>query len=476
MVTDIQMKRLNQLIKACESKLNLFWCGVILVLLFWGIIILQSPIIHIRDFWTTPMQALITARSNCDSSLKCIFDFAQHTVHNDSVKLFPAVFELFHTSIFGYWSLWASRLLGAGCFVLTFAFLVKIHSAFFPASSLLSKALYLYWLFLLSMYIGIGRFSAPFAIHRSLPALCVVFSAYLLWAPLSNRLINKLRLPLLGLMSVISLFSFANGALLFFAVIAVTLFFKKFKESLYLSGLALISFSLYLLIVDFGHSDKWTQRADPSLGKGLSFFFDFTIYPVKKVFEDSPSLALFVSLLIVIAMGVYYKHMNTASRFNNDKNNNLASAFKFYSFILLIYSSVPILVTLQRGYTQTNDRYFIEAVMFNAALAGILFVIVITFNLHRMPLVFFLASICFVSLNMFKLSNLKQYWPGRYSANKTSTIECVQRVHIITPTVVERCGIPKEFGWWKHHKKRNNKIWMDNYSSGLNAVLNPKKQ
>ena len=99
------MKNLIRPIKAFRAHLSLFWCAAILILIFWGLIIVFGPSVHIRDYWTTPMRALIYARTNCFDLLECINGFAQLTVHNDSVKFFPSAFELIHASILGYWSM-----------------------------------------------------------------------------------------------------------------------------------------------------------------------------------------------------------------------------------------------------------------------------------------------------------------------------------------------------------------------------------
>ena len=324
------MKLVFEFVKALRSKISLFWVGVFVVLMFWWLVIVHAPVLHIRDFWWTPIRALIHARLNCIGPIDCVYGFAQYTVHNDSVKLFPAIFELIHTSIFGYWSMSVSRFIGAGCFLLTLIIFVKAHKKLFPAPNLLSKALYLYWLFVFTMYIGVERFSAPFAIHRSLPALCAVSSAYLLWVPLSPRL-KKLRLYLLGILSVISLFSFANGALLFLLVI-VTLLFRKSRHSLWLSGLAGISFALYMSIVDFSHSARLSQNASPSLSKGLSFFLEFSIWPVVKVFENVPYAALLGSLLVIILIGLYLKFIKRVNRWNPElESDDLNNALGFYS-------------------------------------------------------------------------------------------------------------------------------------------------
>ncbi|MDA7685496.1 hypothetical protein N8608_02925 [bacterium] len=455
--------------------MSLFWCAAILILIFWGLIIVFGPSVHIRDYWTTPMRALIYARTNCFDLLECINGFAQLTVHNDSVKFFPSAFELIHASILGYWSMSASRFIGVACWLLIFVLLVAAHKSFFPTPNIISKALYLYWLFICTMYIGFLRFSAPFSIHRSLPALCVASSAYLLWVPLPKQ-ITKIRIPLLGILSVISLFSFANGALLFLAVMA-TLALKKSKQILWFSILASICFYFYSLIVNFGHSSGWSSKASPTLSKGFSFLLDFAVWPISSILENISLIALLGGLALIIILGLYLQKINPRISLSSELEvGNFRSALGFYSFIILFYSSVPVLVTLQRGYSSMQERYFIESSLFNAAIVGVLLVMMLKLQMHKAKFIILLISGSLLAINLFMLSDLDKSFSDNYLYSNINTVECLQRAPIITTKVVENCGVDKEFGLWRYHKKRGDRVWMDEYSSGLNAVLKRTKQ
>lgn len=458
-----------------DKSLFILRAFVVFVLLFWLLIVLGAPVIHMRDFWTTPMRALIYARSTCDGWKECFEGFVKYSGHNDSVKLFPGLLELAHTSIVGSWSIVGSRIIGTSCWLLTFFLLLKAHNRLSPVPSIVNKTLYLSWLFIFTMFISVDRFSAPFAIHRALPSLCVVSTAFLLWVPL-NRKLQSIRMLLVGIFSFISLFSFAYGFWLFI-LSAATFVWKKSNYVIWFIGFSVASLVIYFNSLSLKHSSIMAERVTPSLAKGLVFLGDFSTWPATAVFEGSFAESLaYAFVAIVVAMAIL-SYLLLRKRFGVELSEaNFYNGIGFYVFIVLAYLPVPVLVTLQRGYSSMPPRYFVESSMFCAGLAGLLALVIIRFKMEWLSLPFLLASVGLLALNIYRLIGADQYLSKRYFGGRFSTtVECLKRAPEINVQVAKECELDKECWRWRNYEEKDDKAGLDRYVVGLNAVLGSKK-
>ena len=103
--------------------------------------------------------------------------------------------------------------------------------------------------------------------------------------------------------------------------------------------------------MNFGHSSGWSSKASPTLSKGFSFLLDFAVWPISSILENISLIALLGGLALIIILGLYLQKINPRISLSSELEvGNFRSALGFYSFIILFYSSVPVLVTLQRGY------------------------------------------------------------------------------------------------------------------------------
>ena len=426
----------------------------------WALLVLRAAP-AMGDAWGTPIQALIRARTPCaQPALACLGEFLQLTAHNDSVNLVPSLAELLHTSLLGRWTITASRLLGIAGWWLILLLLFQAQRRLHPQPSAGSRALQAFWLFLFSLAAGLDRFAAAFAIHRTLPAFCSVAAALLLWVPLPDRL-QRHQLPLLGGLCLISLFSFANGGLLF-VLVAGSLALQRRRQWRAIALTGLLALGPYLALFKWKHAAAMQAGADPSLAQSLLLFFNFSTWPLQQALTGLSRPELILALPLALLIGVMvWRGVRDPSGPSEPSGNGIA----FHAFLLVTYLPVPLLVALQRGYTSVPERYYVEVALFSAAGAGLLFELLQRPRWHRCGPPLAGLAVALLALNSARLiliARSGQSLPGPQG------LRCLKSSSEISPATVERCGVAGEYLKWK---KRPDPAWRAAYARGLNSVL-----
>lgn len=451
---------------------------------------------RIKDGYWTPLRFLGKVRSLLDGSdvldVNFIGDIYSYVIHNDSVKLFPSITELPAYVFYGYWEPRASVFIGLVLFILLVcAFSRSIQKGKYVSIGSLSILLTITSL-LIPSQAALVRLTSVFASHRIIPAICVVCSTMLLFKNKKHISLPYKDVILLSLLSIVAMFSFANGFVL--PLLTTFVLLGKYvirdgslrvRKILVFLIPVIIASILYFNSLNFDHHAELSANTlidfdEKNIVSGLIFSIKLLSY----LWNPLASIMLMIVLLPtpVLVLVRRFRRPWVSSTRNNLVVEDKVSLSRL-SFVLLFYLSMVPMFIVSRGYSGLNPdippRYFLEASLASASFMIIL--ILLNNNNTLNKIVFAIISIALVvKISIFCVDSFSENVEssGRKSIDEV-IVECIQSHQYQDYKYLEsECRIGKAF--W-HFGEENlvshPSIKIDNpeeYSEVLFNTLNRK--
>ena len=399
------------------------------------------------DFFWTPLRSIYIFKTSNFWDFETFKSFLISTVHNDSVKLFPTLFEIISLKLSNNWEPRISLLLGLGSWLLNFYIYLKLILRSFKLTFKSQKvlALILFLCFFGPPYF-FYRFTIVFAIFKTLPSLCVLFSAQILFK--KDPTLNNIELILLCTFCLVAQYSYSWGSILWITTFLVLYCnYKEFKGK-YLHPIKLITFSfvgtistiLYILILDFSTLTSLFIKNNISLNfkdfsnsiKGfysflstysLSYMGGLDSYSQKfptclfntdiiNVPECGINKSYIRVSLIIFSLFIFLMLIQIVKIIQKQSTKTFIYKSSPFIFIASNTSAIPIANIFLRAQYTSPPRYFPESTLFSISiiLIALLTLRINKFNLLKLfifLLIFLSSFINFSNINIytFKLLN-----------------------------------------------------------------------
>ena len=210
------------------------------------------------DFFWTPLRSIYIFKTTNLWDQGTLKSFLESTIHNDSIKLFPTFVEIISLKFTNNWEPRISLILGFGSWLLNFYIYFKLILRSFKLNLKLKKllALILFLCFFGPPYF-FYRFTIVFALIKTLPSLCLLSSAQILFK--KDLAINNIELILLCTFCLVAQFSYSWGSILWITSYSVLICNYLLFKRKYLNLIKLIIFgfigtfstTLYISLLDF---------------------------------------------------------------------------------------------------------------------------------------------------------------------------------------------------------------------------------
>lgn len=373
---------------------------------------------QIYDTFWTPLRSLYRALNNdfWFSNPYQVINYIYDTVHNDSIKLVPSLIEYLFAIPFNYWNPRVSLLLGVLIWILCYLFFTRILFKIFELNKKNKQ--------ILSFLLAISFFSSPFfsirftylgAIHKTIPILCSIFIANIIFKGRINDKLTRFDLTKIISLCFIGQFSFVSGIFLWINSF-LFLFFKNFlaresvsKMKIYIFSFFLaISFAIYFNLFTQAHlyestSENFlnlinnTNPIQTSL-KYISFIAtSISVYFNGTYYFGTPYFVVLSILNLIIYIFVFYKLIFR----KKDKLNKL-DLFKISPLLYLTTFNLYGLLATQivRLPRYFEARYFCENIILSFSLLSML-----VFFLIKKNKKIFVKNIIYFTV-IFSFSNL----------------------------------------------------------------------
>lgn len=416
------------------------------------------------DFFWTPLRSIYIFKTNNLWEIGTLKKFLISTIHNDSIKFFPTVIEIISIKFTGNWQPRISLLIGLGSWLSIFYLYFKLILRSFNLSF---KSQKVFALILFLCFFGppffFYRFTIVFALFKTLPLICLLLSAQILFKKDSN--INNLELILLFTFCLVAQFSYSWGSILWITTYLVLFFNYLVFRRKYLNLTKLITFgllgtlstTLYISILDFStiaslfetnnisanlknlsHSIKgfysflstyslsYLGGLDSYSQKFPTCLFDTDISNIPQCQVDP----IYVKIIVIIfSLFIFFLVIQIIEITRKATLSKFIFQSCPYLFVALNTSIIPVANVFLRSHTSSPPRYFSESTLFSISL----FLIVLIslrfnkFNIFKSFIFFliFLSTIInFSNINIytFKLLNKERLGDPHFS----SAIECIQ--------------------------------------------------
>ncbi len=373
---------------------------------------------QIYDTFWTPLRSLYRALNNdfWFANANQVMNYIYDTVHNDSIKIIPSLLEYFFSIPFNYWNPRVSLLLGVLIWILCYVFFTRLLFRIFELNHKNKQ--------ILSSLLAITFFSSPFfsirftilgAIHKTIPILCSIFIAKIIFKEKINYKLTRLDLTKIISLCLIGQFSFVSGIFLWINSI-LFLLMKNFlaresvsKLKIYIFAFFLaISFALYFDLFTHLHLYELTTKNFENLinntnlieislkyisfiATSISVFFNGTYY------FGTPYFIILSILNLIVYIFVFFKLI-----FRKRDILKKSDLFKISPLLYLITFNLYGLFAAQiaRRPRYFEARYFCENVILSFSLLSLLVFFLIKFDKK----VFVRNIIYFTAI--FSLSNL----------------------------------------------------------------------
>lgn len=372
----------------------------------------------IYDAFWTPLRSLYTALNNdfWFTNFNQITNYIYDTVHNDSIKIIPSLLEYFFSIPFNYWNPRVSLLLGVLIWILCYVFFTRLLLRIFELSHKNKQ--------ILSALLAITFFSSPFfsirftilgAIHKTIPILCSIFIAKIIFKEKINYKLTSFDLTKIISLCFIGQYSFVSGIFLWINSI-LFLLIKNFlarksvsKLKIYIFAFFLtISFAIYFDLFAHLHLYELTSKNFENLINNtnlieISFkYISFIATSISVYFNGiyyfgTPYFLILSILNLMIYIFIGYKFIfRKRDIFNN------SDLFKISPLLFLIsFNLYGVFATqIARRPRYFEARYFCENVILSLSLLSLLvfFLIKVDKKVLARNIVYFTA--------IFSLSNL----------------------------------------------------------------------
>lgn len=429
------------------------WVLVFAVTVLASISLLLSPISAGDAYWT-PLRSIFIVLDTKLSSLKAVEQFLHSTVHNDSMKLFPALIESLLSVSAGRWepilSVLAGWILWLFCIYLTWSVLNRstalVNTIFTSFASPI-----IVFLMMTGTPQFFSRFSTVFAVHRVLPVLCALICAKIIFHENKELKINNI--TALSLCCFVAQFSFASGQWLWIAC-ALSLAFRlnirtvKGKRLMVYFLLAMAaSWALYLQYFDSTHASaltdeqfpKWMRNPLHQIFLSIRFLLDFAFFclspirqivitrspPTQSVILLSTSILLLTIFIKVLVMPI---SMPSVGRLKS-RLSLIIGTNKLVFFMLFSLFPAALANIVARGQTIVPSRYFVEAVIFSIFFISLLISLSMAYKLKIIS--YSLQAIIIISaignFSFLVHTNVNFAVAGRQQSSFETSIECVRQ-------------------------------------------------
>ncbi len=416
------------------------------------------------DFFWTPLRSIYIFKTNNLLEIGTLKHLLISTKHNDSIKLFPTVIEIISLKFTGNWRPRISLLIGLGSWLSIFYLYYKLFLRSFNLSFKYQKisALILFLCFIGPPFF-FYRFTIVFALFKTLPLICLILSAQILFKKDSN--INNLELILLFTFCFVAQFSYSWGSILWITTYLVLFFNYLVLRRKYLNLTKIITFgflgtfstTLYISILDFStiNSLFFTNNISASfknLSQSIKGFYSFLStyslsylggldrysqkFPTCLFDTDISNIPqcrvdqIYIKIIVIIfSLFIFFLVMQIIQIIK--KGTFLQFIFQSgpYLFVALNTSTIPVANLFLRSQNISPPRYFSESTLFSISL---FLIALISFRFNKFSifklfiffLIFLSTIINFSNINIytFKLLNKEPLGDPHFS----NAIECIQ--------------------------------------------------
>ena len=420
---------------------------------------------NIGDGYWTPLRSIYILKFSDLDLPSRISRFILSTFHNDSFKLFPSIIESIFFNIKGYWDPYISISIGLISWIICYFLIVRL----IQINLLLNKgeSYVLFTFITLSMFSPLDffyRFTTVFAIHRTLPALCVLVITNLLFN--KDSLFSKSKLTFLIIVfSIISQLSFSNGFTIWLLTLAVLILNDKYKfininriniKDYIFSGIVCNIF--YILFFDFSHIIGLANSVSlnysninyilPFLNNSITFTSNYmTSFRSDSLINETFT----ISILIIIYILIVYKYIKHEK--NNFYSKNMDNLLPF-AFINIFYFLPIVANFFTRNNFTSPPRYFVESSLFSTSLVIIFFIIARSIGQSKLSYLLLYYVSFLVLLNIPSLPiYLKSQGDLAYRNERSSrTVECIVKTKNLSYNSLYKCNLSKDF--WHFSKGR----------------------
>ena len=420
---------------------------------------------NIGDGYWTPLRALYILKIPDLEITNRASEFILSTFHNDSFKLFPSIIESIFFNIKGYWDPYISISIGLISWIICYYLIVRLIKINLVLNKGESHILFTF--ITLSMFSPLDffyRFTTVFAIHRTLPALCVLVITNLLFN--KESLLSKSKLTsFIILFSIISQLSFSNGFTIWLLTFAILMLNKKYKfininriniKYYLLSGI--VCNILYIQFFDFSHITGLANSVSvnylkinnilPYLNNSVTFTSNYmTSFRsdsfINKTFTNSS--------LIIIYILIAYKYIKYEK--NNFYSKNIGNLLPFV-FINTFYLLPIIANFFARNNASSPPRYFVESSLFSISLVIIFFMKARYIGQIKLSylLLYYVSFLALLNIPSLPIYLQSQGYLANRNERSSRTVECIVKTSELSYNSLYKCNLSKDF--WHFSKGR----------------------